>query len=107
MQAMPGPIDRGLPGADRIVTYTDGVAQHVEQEGQGRGSLIACRHLFVIHRQSNVGGIDNRGCCGHKYGPIGCLCAGFAGRAYPQEFRRPISGAHRPGVGLTKREVAG
>lgn len=43
MQAMPGPIDRGLLGADRIVTYTDGVAQRVEQEGQGRGSLIAAK----------------------------------------------------------------
>ena len=66
MQAMPGPIDRGLLGADRIVTYTDGVAQRIEQEGQGRGSLITCLGLLVIHRQWNLGGIDNRGRCGEK-----------------------------------------
>jgi hypothetical protein len=42
MLAMPGSIDRGLLGADRIVAYTDGVAPRVEQARQGRGSLIAC-----------------------------------------------------------------
>ena len=59
----PGPVDVSLFGADRIVAHPDGVAQRVQQarRGRGRGTLISCRGLFGIHRQSNLGGIDNRG----------------------------------------------
>ena len=44
----------------------DGVAQRVQQAKRERGTLFFSQGLFVIHRQQNLGGIDNRGRCGEE-----------------------------------------